>query len=1445
MSQAGANTIHSIETVELGKNLAIQPESGLPHFSREVLGECPEGAKQPHIPPAPTDDEHDRMSHSWLDSVDSPRSKRVAIPCKGSDASGRGPQQPRSAQSPEQEQQTDFTACQYNQRQSKTNVLPIDVTNSTDDSIAAPRSLQSTATTGDPIPQELRMAGFSIPAPFNTKRENQDREPGFDNVQNDLLIKQQIDNRDHYSPNEDPQHSTSRVCVVHQSPPVDVSRKQSKIKHNRSKRSTRSHPVLSPGFTIKDYLELAAFEADQKVAELETRIRDMQIDYQNEMTGISNDKHVLRQRLVHSEDHVRMLESTIEKNVQKQKEREMTVVRMKKFVDGLGNDFDVMKKGATAMNHQIVAITKECSDREQMQLDLCRTVSHSAERTTKVRIHTLQALHEARAEIDDYRLKNQYLEQQLSERVGLLSEERDRRSLLERRLAGSSTAANDELQRSLKLYHEKELDELYLVQANVDQHRNDSTKLTERVEDTMVFMQDLATRESLNSRDLSSMRVNIEVNQPREASTVPSGPLHSLIESGLEDLKSLRACVEQHEVDVKQVAHYQVIIATLTEQAKASSIRIADHETELQSARDNDAKLKESNLTLHTRLTCLQDKLILYEDSAEQCRELRSALNYNALTLENSKADLQEKAEHLCKAQSENVSLRVQVKALQEQAQQAEDAISEHARQADQLRQKHAANQQTLRSEFELQETNFITQRLAEKDNEIRRIVTERDGIAMELQEMAELRTEIECKLSEVQQQVIWKKSSEIEKLSLLTESQRTEMEKLRCLLPDREELIDGNSSARSQCNAEKSYCQQATQTESPEEISTEVMILQQQVENLQYDLAQAHMKSDVADAALRTAREEHKAGLKQLRDSCQQTVIDDGIKVQQQILALQNTLATAQDELQAEVRKDQEFRANVEASWEIELQAHREQIASMRTPTARETVQRIGYTRTTGTNTGEWLPELHKQLIESNRQGPAAAIRLEVSECQSQPQCPKSDTKASQRKDFPSDITGKSVSHPARKEVEGSASNNIYSIPFPAPELLLRPLSRAGLTQEQIELDVSCLTTSTSQPVSEAVLEVADAQETMRQLPQAIPSDIPSSSVVDDDIAVVDQAQVVEETQKSNFPSFASFAAMVDLTNVPRSTSSLSELTIPSTDSVNDPDADESQDLRSTVDKEDYTFRKQHPQANSASKRSNVSGETSAAMRGQTPASKEVWTAVHTPDTRICTDGHSTHSRSQTRNHGGLSSSPEFMNATPNHRKYSIPGSQKYSGPVSASQNAHQPRTPSHATSDPRLIGRALPFPGVTKRKSTSQIIEGYEQEREKRLAVGKSENMADINRYSFRDRTSSISSTFSKPEPIRSMPKGLRGSKAASQLPAVGGEGSLNHPRVKKMSKSQLVILRHRASANFSQTTILAHVSERSSIAINSPSEVIRNMPCLSVSIDQYIPARQKVLC
>ena len=141
-------------------------------------------------------------------------------------------------------------------------------------------------------------------------------------------------------------------------------------------------------------------------------------------------------------------------------------------------------------------------------------------------------------------------------------------------------------------------------------------------------------------------------------------------------------------------------------------------------------------------------------------------------------------------------------------------------------------------------------------------------------------------------------------------------------------------------------------------------------------------------------------------------------------------------------------------------------------------------------------------------------------------------------------------------------------------------------------------------------------------------------------------------------------------------------------------------------------------------------------------------------------------------------SSSPAYLQPTSSRPP------RTYSNGASASMKRQISRTPTTASQDPRLAGRNTAQ--APKRKAETSVVEGYEQERKKRLNAGSSAPASQTPRFSL--RSNSQQSVRDLPS-VPSTSAGSRASNSQSHLRTYGGSAA-RLAGGKKSSKGESVM-------------------------------------------------------
>ena len=259
---------------------------------------------------------------------------------------------------------------------------------------------------------------------------------------------------------------------------------------------------------VNDYLQILAFKVQQKQQSASSRLAAERESMTAELQQILDAKQALQDELDAMQQQKSNLTTTLEKQKMKTTAYESKISKFKTFVDGLGNDIDALKKEASITHRKGEQLEQEGKDRKAEQNALFEQLSACAEKSAQLEDEALKACQDAQLELQAAHLRNNYLEQQLSERVGLLAEERDRRSQLEKQLA-TAASSDEAVVRALKSNNNAVLDKLFEIHAVIEGAESDK-KTSEMVKKALAAVQALTSQHSTNADNIISVKDMID-----------------------------------------------------------------------------------------------------------------------------------------------------------------------------------------------------------------------------------------------------------------------------------------------------------------------------------------------------------------------------------------------------------------------------------------------------------------------------------------------------------------------------------------------------------------------------------------------------------------------------------------------------------------------------------------------------------------------------------------------------------------------------------------------------------------------------------------------------------------------------------------------------------------------------------------------------------------------
>ena len=256
--------------------------------------------------------------------------------------------------------------------------------------------------------------------------------------------------------------------------PSRVSKRKAKVSRGATTppASDGDHAGHSPS-DINDWLQIVAYKVRQYEQSSSAKFAAEREMLHAELEEALNAKLALQDNLDTVQQQKDDLVVTIAKQKAKLAAYESKVTRFKTFVDGLGNDVDSLKREANSTRRKSEQLAQDEEGRKAERDALFEQLGICAERSAHLKDRALKTCQETQEELQKALQSGTYFEQQLSEKVGLLSEERDRRAQLERQLA-SALESNQSALQTLQSNSDAMIEKLYEIHEDLkadDRHK--------------------------------------------------------------------------------------------------------------------------------------------------------------------------------------------------------------------------------------------------------------------------------------------------------------------------------------------------------------------------------------------------------------------------------------------------------------------------------------------------------------------------------------------------------------------------------------------------------------------------------------------------------------------------------------------------------------------------------------------------------------------------------------------------------------------------------------------------------------------------------------------------------------------------------------------------------------------------------------------------------------
>ncbi|RMY30397.1 hypothetical protein D0866_08024 [Hortaea werneckii] len=1153
-----------------------------------------------------------------------------------------------------------------------------------------------------------------------------------------------------------------------------TSRKMAK-RRPRSRKSKMTPPVRNSGQSdqsnsdIEDYLQVFGYKMHvkkQEAARKHAAERDALLaELQHEIEA----KRALQEELRSARADRTFLTTSIEEQKTQIKTLEHKVSRFKTFVDGLGNDMDALRKESGTTRRRSERLIQEGEERKAEQHVLLEQLSDCAEKSAQLQSSALKVCQETQSELKMAQQQNNYLEQQLNEKVGLLAEERDRRVQQEARSV-SDAGSNQAVLSALKTNHDALLDQLYLIRTLFEDGEDDR-KSTDLVEKVLAAVQALTSQQSANADDLLSLTGDMQSLSNEVASFIELGSKGR--SSGQPDIDSLRDHLDEALQQIKDHFDLRKEIAehaarneegTVALQEKLKNIDMRLQERDHQKAADETTKeqLRDQIHRLQTRIESLQQNPLSTTASDTHFIRARDELEVKRSALDAANDKLLSIQQELRTLRESNNDLQEQKRSLLNGVAEAERRVATADAEKRSVEIKYKDDAEKLRTDVSNHLQNALSKNKMQSENTLKNLTSQRDEAT---QKIKHLQGEVEAaraSLVQFQQESTERTAEQARHLRGMEEQAETsqhEIESLRTRLAERHDQAEDDDAIK-QHISELSEQLNFAKTEQRAALEQKAM-LAAKVENIQHDLMQTQCAKDEAEERALQLSGEKSGQLEQL---------------QTRVKELENDLKQAKADLQHQRKIFEEKLASEESSREgsmkaLQLNIQEKQVDNEhykeRLPQAQAELEKA--------ITGE--RNYHGQMI-AQRNAEDLNPQMTTSETMADHQHSHSETTqpkqllshnsglsqspsfclplgvANTKDGITPTATNKEDQPPRpRKKVDRSTNTITDADPLHVPDILRRPDSRVSESQKT-EVNRHERVAGPGQSRSSHIQTRAFLGSKARS--SGPHGERPVTAAISESDEMLDRTQTTEK-----LPWFSEFNDSNDLSQTPRAEAKssavkdspvndtgiladvLSDLHIPRNSRgqiVNDTSTaqpaefanyeDLQQDdpsrreesaesrgalrdglawTRARADRDD--FRKVFPNPNSALKlvRHDDNGKPGSASAGLEPKSRMTGSERSTTQTRMESAVYHPKSQRIPTANSAKSSSPDYVAEAGARMQTTY---HLESGPDSTKLGIF--RRQSKPLPDPRLVGRKAQQ--AKKRKSSGSILEGYESERKKR---------------------------------------------------------------------------------------------------------------------------------
>ncbi|KAI7110454.1 hypothetical protein KC339_g139 [Hortaea werneckii] len=1060
---------------------------------------------------------------------------------------------------------------------------------------------------------------------------------------------------------------------------------------------------------IEDYFQVFGYKMHVKKQEAARKHAAERDALLAELQHEAEAKSALQEELRSARADRTLLITSVEQQKTRVRTLEHKVSRFRTFVDGLGNDMDALKKESGATRRRSERLIQEGEERKAEQHFLLEQLSDCAEKSAQLQSSALKACQETHAELKMAQQQNNYLEQQLNEKVGLLAEERDRRAQQDARSV-SDAGSNQAVLSALEANQESLLEQLYLLRTLIEDAQNDKRSI-DLVEKVLAAVQALTSQHSANADDLLSI-ASFQVPASKGKSSGQPG-----VDSLRDHLDEAFQRITDHFDLRKELAEHAAgnEERTIVLQERLKDIDMRLRERDLQKAADETSKeqLRDQIHRLQTRIESMQENHLSTATSDRDFIKARDELEAKSRALDAANDKLLSIQQELRTLRETNDDLQEQKRSLLNGVAEAERRVATADAEKRSVEIKYKDDAEKLRTDASNHLQNALSKYKMQSENSLRTLTSQRDEAT---QKIKHLQGEVEtsrASLVQFQQESIERTAEHSRHLRLMEEQAETsqhEIESLRTRVAKQHEQTDDDEAVKHHISQ---LSEQLDLAKTKQRAALEQQgVLAAKVESIQHDLMQTQCAKEEAEKRALQLSGEKSSQLRQLQNRVEE---------------LENDLEDAKTDLQHQRKIFQDKSASEKLSHEgsvkaLQLNVQETQVDNehykerlVHAQAELEKVERMHNDRTVAQRNAN---DLDSQATTSETLADHQHLRPELIRLK-QPFSQDSGLSQSPSVHPPIGVvitkdgitpraTDKEDQPPRpRKKVDRSTNTITDAGSLPVPELLRRPgVSRFHLCSDRTLGHLVSMVNVLSQPPDLRVTKCS-TEHRQQRIYRCSPSSMPATVSLKPNqqnrghLQWMPHPVKIPHFQQMLFPTYTAHRALA-LTLLMTLRQSIQE-SLPSMKILSNRIGAEGRRVQGLAECCGITLLRHGDNGKPGSASEDLEPKDKLLVPGRS-ASKfskveaRIESAVYHPKSQRTPTGNS-----------AKSSSPDYVAETGVRTQMTY---RLESGPGSTKHGVY--RSESKLPVDPRLVGRETRQ--VTKRKTSGSLLEGYESERKKR---------------------------------------------------------------------------------------------------------------------------------